>query len=110
MKIAILIDGAFYQKQANKLFGHKSPRDRADELEQYCHRHVKASERVLYRIFYYDCPPSEKVVFHPLTQKNVSLKKSALYKWSTEFHSALLKKRSVAFRRGELLESSAGYA
>ena len=109
MKIAILIDGAFYQKQASILFGQKSPKDRADELEQYCHRHVKASDRMLYRIFYYDCTPSEKVVYHPLTQQNVSLKKSPLYKWATEFHSALLRKRSVAFRRGELLESSAGY-
>jgi len=52
MKIAILIDGAFYQKQANILFGRKLPQRRADELEQYCHRHVKASGRMLYRIFY----------------------------------------------------------
>jgi len=39
----------------------------------------------------------------------VSLRKSPLYSWATDFHSALLKKRSIAFRRGELLESSAGY-
>jgi len=109
MKVAILVDGAFYQKQAYILFGKKSPERRADELYQYCYRHVTASERKLYRIFYYDCPPSEKEIYHPLTQKNVSLRKSPLYSWATEFHSALLKKRSVAFRRGELLESSAGY-
>lgn len=110
MKVAVLIDGAFYQKQANLLFGSKTPQDRADEVIEYCHRHVKASGRQLYRIFFYDCPPSEKVVYHPLTQKNISLGKSALYTWATNFHSALTRKRSVAFRRGELLESSAGYS
>ena len=109
MKVAILIDGAFYRRQAYELFGNKSPEDRADELKQYCYRHVKNSKRELYRIFYYDCPPSEKVVYHPFTQKNVSLRKSPLYSWATDFHKALVKKRSVAFRRGELLESSAGY-
>ena len=60
-------------------------------------------------LVHYDCPPSEKDVYHPLTQKSVNLGKSDLYSWATEFHSALLKKRSIAFRRGELLESSAGY-
>jgi uncharacterized LabA/DUF88 family protein len=63
----------------------------------------------LYRIFYYDCPPSEKVVYHPLTQKSVNLAKTDDYRWMTDFHAALLKKRKVALRRGETLETQSGY-
>ena len=29
---AIMVDGGFYRKQANILFGEKSPKERADEL------------------------------------------------------------------------------
>lgn len=112
IKTAILVDGAFYQKRANALFGKCSPEERANELITYCNRHLSSKDvgaQYLYRIFFYDCPPSEKVVYHPLTQKSVSLKKTALYEWSNSFHKALASKRKVALRMGELLESTAGY-
>lgn len=115
-KTAIMVDGGFYQKQAKYLFGEKSAKDRADELIEYCYRHLNDSYngheskyRELYRIFYYDCPPSEKIVYHPLTQRPVNLAKSDLYKWSNDFLNELATKRKVALRLGELLESSAGY-
>ena len=38
-KTAIMVDGGFYRKQANFLFGEKTPEERADELVEYCHRH-----------------------------------------------------------------------
>lgn len=38
-KTAILVDGGFYRKVANHLFGEKSPEERADELIKYCHFH-----------------------------------------------------------------------
>ena len=111
MEVAIMVDGAFYLKRARDLFGEKSPKDRANELVQYCGRHIneKETKNKLYRIFFYDCPPSAKNVYHPLKKQNVSLRKSNLYAWSTEFQSELVTKRKLAFRRGELLESSAGY-
>lgn len=106
---AILVDGGFYCKRAKYIFGEKSPCERADELVSYCMRHIKRNNH-LYRIFYYDCPPSDKVFFHPLTQKNVPLAKSEIYKWSNEFHECLASKRKVALRMGELLESQNGYS
>jgi uncharacterized LabA/DUF88 family protein len=124
LRTAILVDGAFYQKRANILFGNKDPESRATELISYCCRHLQIQNHkekdkeldpvnkeynYLYRIFYYDCPPSDKVVFHPMLKKNVWLKKTALYEWSNSFHAALISKRKVALRMGELLESSAGY-
>lgn len=109
---AILVDGGFYLKRAGALFGKKTPKDRADELIEYCYRHLKPhnnEEFRLYRIFYYDCPPSDKQIYHPLLKKNINLKKSDLYDWKKDFYTELANKRKVALRMGELLESSVGY-
>lgn len=112
IRTAILVDGAFYQKRAKVLFGQKTAQERADELYEYCKRHLVDKvngDKYLYRIFYYDCPPSDKTVMHPLTQKSVWLKRTDLYTWTSAFHTSLASKRKVALRMGELLESSAGY-
>lgn len=105
---AILVDGGFYCKRAKYLFGEKSPQDRADELISYCMRHI-GNHTHLYRIFYYDCPPSDKVIYHPLLQKNIPLAKKPIYSWTNDFHDALASKRKVALRMGELLETQNGY-
>lgn len=106
---AVLVDGGFYRKRAATLFGHKTAEDRADELVKYCHRHIRESRAGLYRIFYYDCPPSQRVVYHPLLQQQVNLGKSELFTWTNDFFAALAKKRKVAIRRGEPLETQGGY-
>ena len=64
IRTAILVDGAFYRKMAYTLFGDKTPSDRAKELSSYCHRHIKEEKEgaTLYRVFYYDCPPSDKKI------------------------------------------------
>lgn len=106
---AILVDGGFYRRRAARLFGHKEPAERADELVRYCRRHIAKAKSRLYRIFYYDCPPSEKVVFHPLTRTAVNLGQTADHDWMVRFHRELVKRRKVALRRGELLETQSGY-
>lgn len=110
-KVAILVDGGFYKKRAKFLFGDKTPVERANELITYCLRHLnnKNCDDELYRIFYYDCMPSEKNVFHPLTGKVINLKKEPIYSWNKEFFNELINKRKVALRMGELLESSLEY-
>ena len=114
IRTAIMVDSAFYQKRANLLFGPKTGQERADELYEYCKRHLKdrsivTEDKYLYRIFVYDCHPSEKTIMHPLTQRSVWLKRTDLYTWTNAFHTALVSKRKVALRMGELLESTAGY-
>lgn len=112
IRTAILVDGGFYTKRAYYLFGDKSPEDRATEMITYCMRHIEdksEGKKQLYRIFYYDCPPSQGKLVHPLTHKNIDLSKSAQYKWTTDFFNELSTKRKVALRKGELLESSSGY-
>lgn len=113
IRTAILVDGGFYRKRAATLFGKKTPEQRADELMEYCKRHYndksQTEEQYLYRIFYYDCKPYDKVVYHPLLQKNIDFKKTEMYKWSNDFFECLTSKRKVALRMGELLDASAGY-
>ncbi|MEZ2121897.1 NYN domain-containing protein [Corynebacterium sp. CCM 9203] len=109
LKVAIIVDGGFYRHRAKALFGEKDPRQRADELSEYCRRHIRESCGDLYRIFYYDCEPSQKVLFHPLTRQQVNLAQTEEYEWMTQFLKELVKRRKVALRRGEELETQNGY-
>jgi len=110
-KTAILVDGGFYTKRANYLWGSKTPEDRAKELVTYCMNHLqdKNTDRQLYRIFYYDCPPLNKKMHHPLTNNFIDFGKSDLYMWMTAFLDELRKKRKFALRLGQLVEGNINY-
>ena len=111
LRVAILVDGAFYRKRANALKGFKSPQERANELETYCYDHLKDDKYDTYlsRVFYYDCFPSKKNVYHPLTHKSNDLGLTNDYKWANEFFDELKKKRKFALRMGKLSEEQAYY-
>ena len=116
VKVAIFIDGGFYRRRAQATFGSKTPEDRATELESYCHRHLKNKANGtkeayhLYRIFYYDCPPMEKKVYHPWTKKQVDFSKTDLFEWTNKFLNELKKKRKFALRLGKLADAQAHYS
>lgn len=112
MKVAILVDGGFYRRRAQSCLGEKSAQERADELLAYCHRHltrIAGEHNELYRIFYYDCPPMEKKVYHPLLKKTIDFGKTDLYTWTIDFFEALRKKRKVALRLGKLSDEQAHF-
>lgn len=111
IKTAILIDGGFYRKRAKTLFGKKTPTERAKELSDYCYRHLydKHERRYLYRIFYYDCPPSDKNIYNPLKNANEHLKKSEEFLWMNNFLDELKHQRKFALRLGRLSESQVAY-
>jgi uncharacterized LabA/DUF88 family protein len=113
MNTAILVDGAFYRRRAYAAFGDVSPESRASELIDYCYRHLKWGKdnqtNELYRIFYYDCPPLNKQIYHPFLQRNIDLSKTDTYKWANEFYEALKTKRKVALRMGEVSSVTATY-
>lgn len=111
IKTAILVDGAFYRKRAYNLFGDKTPAERAKELSSYCHRHIKDEKEgaCLYRVFYYDCPPSQKVVYHPLLKRPIELGKTDDFAWANEFFKELLHQRKFALRLGRLAEEQAHF-
>lgn len=123
MKTAILIDGGFYRRRSQIKIGEKTPEQRADELENYCMRHLhekkfatkcKSREKPdisheLYRIFYYDCPPMDKKVYHPFLKKQTDFSKSPLYQWMNEFLSELKHRRKFALRLGKLADTQAQF-
>lgn len=114
MKTAILVDGGFYRRRAQAILGEKTAEERADELQHYCKRHLHSfrddsPDNELYRIFYYDCPPMNKKVYHPYLKKQIDFGKSELYIWMTEFLNQLKSKRKFALRLGKLSETQAVY-
>ena len=121
MRTAILVDGGFYRRRAQIMLGDKTAAERAEELNNYCHRHLcsyhkdkkdhERSKRVsdLYRIFYYDCLPMDKKVFHPFLQKQIDYSKSELYTWMHAFIDELKRKRKFAIRLGKLADEQAHF-
>lgn len=116
MKAAILIDGGYYRKVALKtLRKNNSPEDDAKTLIKYCMRHLKERRGEnetfydLYRIFYYDCPPLDTSVFHPLSNTVINMKKEYQYTWMNTFLKELKKTRKVALRLGRLSENETRY-
>lgn len=111
IRTAIMVDGAFYRKRAYYFWGEKSAADRAKELDHYCKRHIKEekADSELYRVFYYDCPPSTKKIYHPLTKKTVDLKTTDQYIWTNAFFRELMHQRKFALRLGHLAEEQAFY-
>ena len=110
-KTAIIVDGGYYRVRAAALWGKRSPKARADELYYYCLLHIRRPKepRDLYRIFYYDCPPMQREVMHPLTKEIIDFSKGSGTKWSESFYNELSKKRKLALRMGELAESAAKF-
>ena len=113
LRAAIMVDGGFYRRRAKALYGDISPQDRANELETICknllYERNSRSHVYLYRVFYYDCPPSVKKVYHPLLQRTVDLGRSCEFTWMTDFLRELKKKRKFALRMGELSDSQIIY-
>lgn len=113
--VAVLVDGGFFLRCAKRLWNERSPKDMAELLHRYCTTHLMHSENGeqvrdrLYRIFYYDCPPMDRNVYHPLLQRDKSMKKEPLYAWMTEFQEELRSKRKVALRMGRLSDNGVGY-
>lgn len=111
-KVAVLVDGGFYRRVAQKHWGEVSAEARAEELFDYCMKHLvhKHGERdQLYRIFYYDCYPMKKKVYHPLLKRTIDYSKTELFKWMELFLDELKKKRKVALRMGVLADAQAHY-
>lgn len=117
MKTAIFVDGGFYRRRAQSVLGALTAEERAAELETYCHRHLhykknnpNSDKKELYRIFYYDCPPMDKKIYHPFLHKQVDFSKTDLFTWSITFLDELKKKRKFALRLGKLADGQAHYS
>lgn len=114
IKTAILVDGGFYRRISQTLWGKKTAADRAAELHAYCFKHRDDTDgddtkRDLYRIFYYDCPPLDEIIYNPLSKKNENFGQRDTCRWTLEFFRELSRKRKVAIRLGRLSKNEIGY-
>jgi uncharacterized LabA/DUF88 family protein len=106
MATAIMVDGGFFLRRYRFLKGHTyDSRQVAKDLFTWSLKHLEGKNnelRELYRIFYYDCPPLQKKIFHPLTKELIDLGKSDEAVFRMNLHSELRKLRKVALRQGRL--------
>ena len=125
-KTAIFIDGAFFIKRALRIFGPTPPDALASKLWSYALKHIYPMHTVerekldkaakdrrdtedfhyaldhLYRIFFYDCPPLDKKMHHPITKQCIDFSNSERARWRLAFHDYLREKRKVALRLGTM--------
>lgn len=110
MPTAILIDGAYFIKRFRRIEpeNHWNAERAAECAHRWALAHLmqgtgKSRKRCdLYRIFFYDCPPIENKMHHPLTRKAVDFSKSKEAIFRYELHDRLRVKRKVALRLGHL--------
>ncbi len=118
MPTAILVDGGFFIKRYRSIYDFNSPEKVAKDLYEMCLRHLSPkttnkdkqsnsdnSSRNLYRIFFYDCPPLNKKVHHPITNQPIDYQKSKEAIFRNQLHQELRKLRKVALRLGYISES-----
>jgi uncharacterized LabA/DUF88 family protein len=110
-KTAILVDGGFYRKMANDIYGKQQPEEMVKSLTDHCYKHLrhKGNQQELYRIFYYDCPPLDKKVQHPMTGEMINFKQKDSYQTNMEFFELLRKQRKIALRLGRLSTTGSDY-
>lgn len=106
MPTAIMVDGGFFLRRYRFLKGHTyDAKQVAKDLFTWSLKHLEGKNnelRELYRIFYYDCPPLLKKIYHPLTKELIDLSKSEEAQFRVNLHSELRKLRKVALRQGRL--------
>ena len=85
------------------MLGALSPEARANELENYCMKHLSDSS-YLYRIFYYDCLPTNQVIRHIYSKRDINCNESGIYSWMNAFINFLKAKRKFALRLGKLAQ------
>lgn len=112
-RTAVLVDGGYYRKRAQSIWGSKDPKERVEELRRYVFKHINKKDgnvsRELYRIFYYDCPPVAKKVFHPVLGRTVDFSKSDMFKWMNGFLDGLKSERKLALRLGRISDNDVYY-
>ena len=104
-KVAILIDGGFFLKRLHAL----APSEDCGNVDYIikmvqilCSGHANRLGQLIYRIFFYDCPPFENGLHNPITNKFIDFKKQPQYKFKANLFDKLRNLRKMALRLGRL--------
>jgi len=98
---AILIDGGFVKK---KLFTQLSRHATAEDILTLCAQINNSSQLANYellRIYYYDAPPPNEAIAHPVSRKRLNLAATERFRLSQSLFDQLSSKPHVAMRMGE---------
>lgn len=118
MRIAVLVDGAFFLYRFPHVYRQVDggdPKVVARTLHRMACAHLyrtrKNGERLkqgdLYRVFFYDCPPLEKRVHRPISKRSLNFSKEPSTIFRNALHTELRGLRKVALRLGRLDEKNA---
>lgn len=112
MSTAILVDGGFFLKRYREIYSEKdyTPQQVASECFRLSLTHLSAEKdkgitRDLYRIFFYDCPPLERKVIHPISGVSMDFGNTQAAQFRRDLHDELRKLRKVVLRLGELQDN-----
>ena len=106
-KTAVLFDGDFYLRCYKQKFKELSNAEKvAKAVCSTGFHYAKANNRELYRIFFYDCFPSEKKVHLPISKQVFEFSNSKMYKFRIELFEKLKQTRKVALRLGKLRDGN----
>jgi uncharacterized LabA/DUF88 family protein len=114
MKCAILVDLDFFIRRYLKLsdISFNTPDEKAQklakELWQHSQKHLnyKNDKYELFRIYVYDCPPLNKKLHHPLTNKLIDFSKTDVAIFRNTLHEEIKKMPKTALRLGKLDEDN----
>lgn len=110
MITAVLIDGAYFVRRFRAIEPHNAhdPKRAAESAFRWAVAHLKEGSRKhdLYRIFFYDCPPLDKKLHNPISNKAVDFMQSHEAIFRRALHSELKQRRKVALRLGHLAGDS----
>jgi uncharacterized LabA/DUF88 family protein len=96
VKTAVLIDAGFLTPQLKHRLRRPAS---ASETYEFILKTLEAPE-VLFRAYYYDCPPFESAMQHPISGHDLT--SPAFVRARQQFIQELTLKDHVAFRKGEL--------
>jgi uncharacterized LabA/DUF88 family protein len=112
VRVAVLVDLGFFLPRYRSVIERgadppHSPKQVADRLWGTALQHVrKADGEQLHRILIYDCAPLSKKVHNPVTCRCIDFSTSPTSVFRTALHRALICKRKVALRLGELRDGN----
>lgn len=96
-KVVFMIDGWFMRKSIYRLktFYYCGP-----EIRKYCMSHLRADD-YLYRIFYYDTEPLDKIGHNPITKKAVDFSKTSVAIAQRQLLESIKQTPNFALRLGK---------
>jgi uncharacterized LabA/DUF88 family protein len=106
-RIAVFVDLGFFlwRYRHFKVGQRPAAEEVSDAVWRTARAHLRSDTDELYRILVYDCRPLNKGAHNPVTRKFVDFGRSDLHEFRASLHQALVCKRKVALRLGELADT-----